>query len=184
MTSSRLHEHAWFPSLRSVDSQRGGFSIVLEGHWRSGMFKGLNLRYFFEGSLSIGIAAVGGVKEDKNWRTESDCMCIYPLLMTQGMTRKFSAMTGPGASRGAIAGERGSLGPVLAVQLQHTTTRCLSLYIRTTICIVTSDSLSLQAVSISLLHIINLCLISSLSTTGKIQHVSMTNNMCGIKRML
>ena len=45
----------WLPSLRSVDSQRGGLSIVLLGHVLSGRFKGLKGWYFFHGSLSIGI---------------------------------------------------------------------------------------------------------------------------------
>ena len=43
----------WLPSLRSVDSHLGGLSIIFEGHWRSGRFKGVNLRYFLEGSLSL-----------------------------------------------------------------------------------------------------------------------------------
>lgn len=43
----------WFPSLRSVESHRGGFSIVLVGHCRLGISRGLNLRYFLEGSLSL-----------------------------------------------------------------------------------------------------------------------------------
>jgi hypothetical protein len=45
----------WLPSLRSVDSHRGGFSIVLLGHVLSGRFNGLKGWYFFQGSLSIGI---------------------------------------------------------------------------------------------------------------------------------
>ena len=51
MGSTRL----WLPSLRSVDSQRGGFSIVLLGHVLSGRCNGLNGWYFFHGSASIGI---------------------------------------------------------------------------------------------------------------------------------
>jgi hypothetical protein len=46
----------WLPSRRSVDSQRGGLSIVFEGHDRSGRFSGGNLLYFVDGSLSIGMA--------------------------------------------------------------------------------------------------------------------------------
>jgi hypothetical protein len=51
MGSTRL----WLPSLRSVDSQRGGFSIVLLGHVLSGRCNGLKGRYFVHGSASIGI---------------------------------------------------------------------------------------------------------------------------------
>jgi hypothetical protein len=43
----------WLPSRRSVASQRGGLSIVLFGHVRSGKFNGLNRLYFLEGSLSL-----------------------------------------------------------------------------------------------------------------------------------
>lgn len=49
----------WLPSRRSVDSQRGGLSIVLLGHDRSGRFNGWNFLYFVDGSLSIGMLAVG-----------------------------------------------------------------------------------------------------------------------------
>jgi hypothetical protein len=45
----------WLPSLKSVDSQRGGLSIVLLGHVLSGRFNGLNGLYFVHGSASIGI---------------------------------------------------------------------------------------------------------------------------------
>jgi hypothetical protein len=48
----------WLPSRKSVDSQRGGLSIVLLGHVLSGRFNGWNFLYLVEGSLSIGI--VGG----------------------------------------------------------------------------------------------------------------------------
>lgn len=51
MGSTRL----WLPSLRSVDSHRGGLSIVLLGHDRSGRFSGWKALYFFHGSLSIGM---------------------------------------------------------------------------------------------------------------------------------
>lgn len=43
----------WFPSRRSVASHRGGFSMVLEGHCRSGRSSGLNDRYLVDGSLSL-----------------------------------------------------------------------------------------------------------------------------------
>lgn len=43
----------WFPSRRSVDSHRGGFSIDFEGHWRLGRWSGLNGLYFVDGSLSL-----------------------------------------------------------------------------------------------------------------------------------
>ncbi|KAH3670585.1 hypothetical protein OGAPHI_001100 [Ogataea philodendri] len=43
----------WFPSLRSVESQRGGFSNVLSGHCLLGSFKGTNFLYFFDGFESI-----------------------------------------------------------------------------------------------------------------------------------
>ena len=49
----------WLPSRRSVDSHRGGLSMVLEGHDRSGRFNGWNFLYFFHGSLSIGMLAAG-----------------------------------------------------------------------------------------------------------------------------
>jgi hypothetical protein len=48
----------WLPSRRSVDSQRGGRSIVLLGHERSGRFSGWNFLYLVDGSLSIGILGV------------------------------------------------------------------------------------------------------------------------------
>lgn len=48
----------WLPSRRSVDSHRGGLSIVLLGHDLSGRFSGWNFLYFFEGSASIGILAL------------------------------------------------------------------------------------------------------------------------------
>jgi hypothetical protein len=38
-----------------VDSHRGGLSIVLLGHDRSGRFSGWKALYFFHGSLSIGM---------------------------------------------------------------------------------------------------------------------------------
>lgn len=53
MGSTRL----WLPSRRSVDSQRGGRSIVLLGHERSGRSSGLKALYFVEGSLSMGMLA-------------------------------------------------------------------------------------------------------------------------------
>ena len=40
----------WFPSRKSVASQRGGFSNVLDGHCRSSNFKGVDFRYFRDGS--------------------------------------------------------------------------------------------------------------------------------------
>jgi hypothetical protein len=43
------------PSRKSVDSQRGGLSMVLLGHVLSGRFNGWNFLYFVDGSLSIGI---------------------------------------------------------------------------------------------------------------------------------
>ena len=43
----------WFPSLRSVASHRGGFWMVLDGHWRLGMSRGLKALYLVEGSLSL-----------------------------------------------------------------------------------------------------------------------------------
>jgi hypothetical protein len=43
----------WLPSLRSVESHRGGLSIVLEGHCLFGRSRGLKALYFFEGSLSL-----------------------------------------------------------------------------------------------------------------------------------
>lgn len=43
----------WFPSRRSVESQRGGLSIVLEGHCLFASWRGLKAVYFFEGSLSL-----------------------------------------------------------------------------------------------------------------------------------
>ena len=52
MGSTRL----WLPSLRSVDSHRGGRSIVLLGQDRSGRSSGLKALYFFHGSLSIGMS--------------------------------------------------------------------------------------------------------------------------------
>lgn len=53
MGSTRL----WLPSRRSVDSHRGGLSMVLLGHDRSGRFRGLKALYFFQGSASIGMLA-------------------------------------------------------------------------------------------------------------------------------
>lgn len=53
----------WFPSRKSVDSHRGGLSMVLEGHDLSGRFNGWNFRYLVEGSLSIGIMTSGGEKK-------------------------------------------------------------------------------------------------------------------------
>jgi hypothetical protein len=50
----------WLPSRKSVDSQRGGRSIVLLGHVLSGRCSGWNFLYFFDGSLSIGILACEG----------------------------------------------------------------------------------------------------------------------------
>ena len=40
----------WFPSRKSVASQRGGFSIVLDGHCRFSNLRGVNFRYFRDGS--------------------------------------------------------------------------------------------------------------------------------------
>lgn len=51
------------PSRRSVDSQRGGRSIVLEGHVRFGRCNGVNFRYFFHGSFSMGMVASGAEKQ-------------------------------------------------------------------------------------------------------------------------
>ncbi len=65
----------WFPSRRSdtcqtvhkypdwhypapVASHRGGLSLVLDGHCRFGRSRGLNCRYFFHGSRSIGMVSV------------------------------------------------------------------------------------------------------------------------------
>jgi len=48
----------WLPSRRSVDSHRGGLSMVLDGHALSGRVNGVNFLYFFHGSLSIGMFAV------------------------------------------------------------------------------------------------------------------------------
>ena len=56
MGSTRL----WFPSRRSVDSQRGGLSMVLLGHDLSGRLRGLKALYLVHGSASMGI--LGGVK--------------------------------------------------------------------------------------------------------------------------
>ena len=63
MGSTRL----WLPSLRSVDSQRGGRSMVLLGHCRSGRCSGLNALYFLEGSASIGMlfSPRGWIKMEK-----------------------------------------------------------------------------------------------------------------------
>jgi hypothetical protein len=43
----------WLPSRKSVESHRGGLSIVLLGHWRFSSLRGGNLLYFCEGSLSL-----------------------------------------------------------------------------------------------------------------------------------
>lgn len=53
----------WFPSRRSVASQRGALSIVREGHCRFGMSKGLNRLYFFEGSLSLSFFCLAFTQE-------------------------------------------------------------------------------------------------------------------------
>lgn len=68
MGSTRL----WFPSLKSVDSQRGGLSSVLLGHDRSFRSRGLKALYFFEGSASIGMlpALVRDVEVECSTRVE------------------------------------------------------------------------------------------------------------------
>ena len=43
----------WLPSRKSVESHRGGASMVLFGHWRFLSLRGGNLLYFFDGSLSL-----------------------------------------------------------------------------------------------------------------------------------
>jgi hypothetical protein len=43
----------WLPSRKSVESQRGGLSMVLLGHCRFSSLTGGNFLYFFEGSLSL-----------------------------------------------------------------------------------------------------------------------------------
>lgn len=53
----------WLPSRRSVESQRGGFWMVFDGHWRSGRLRGWKALYFVDGSLSIGMVA--GVSVDR-----------------------------------------------------------------------------------------------------------------------
>ncbi len=57
----------WFPSLRSVASQRGGLSMVREGHWRFDMSKGLKRLYFFEGSLSLPAAPSAPIHARFSW---------------------------------------------------------------------------------------------------------------------
>jgi hypothetical protein len=68
MGSTRL----WLPSRRSVDSHRGGLSMVLVGHCRSVRFNGANFLYFFEGSLSIGIVGRRCVKKQQNGANSQD----------------------------------------------------------------------------------------------------------------
>lgn len=43
----------WLPSRKSVDSHRGGLSMVLLGHCRFSSLRGGNFLYFIEGSLSL-----------------------------------------------------------------------------------------------------------------------------------
>ena len=43
----------WLPSRKSVESHRGGLSMVLLGHCRFSSLRGANFLYFFEGSLSL-----------------------------------------------------------------------------------------------------------------------------------
>lgn len=43
----------WLPSRKSVDSHRGAFSIVLDGHCLFGRLIGGNFLYFTDGSLSL-----------------------------------------------------------------------------------------------------------------------------------
>lgn len=58
MGSTRL----WFPSRKSVDSQRGGLVIVFEGHCRSGRFSTGKGLYLVDGSLSLAAEDVVLVK--------------------------------------------------------------------------------------------------------------------------
>ena len=57
----------WLPSLRSVDSHRGGLSRVLLGHERFSSFSGSNFLYFFHGSLSIGMLGTVALVPAKIW---------------------------------------------------------------------------------------------------------------------
>lgn len=43
----------WFPSRRSVANQRGGLSMVLEGHCRLGKWSGWKGLYLLDGTLSL-----------------------------------------------------------------------------------------------------------------------------------
>jgi hypothetical protein len=63
MGSTRL----WLPSRRSVDSQRGGRSIVLPGHVRLGRCSGWTFGYFCDGSLSIGIVRGSEAQCNTQW---------------------------------------------------------------------------------------------------------------------
>ena len=44
---------AWLPSRRSVESQRGGLTMVFDGHWRSGRSTWGKGRYLVDGSRSM-----------------------------------------------------------------------------------------------------------------------------------
>jgi hypothetical protein len=43
----------WLPSRKSVDSHRGGLSMVFSGHCLFSSLRGGKRLYFFEGSLSL-----------------------------------------------------------------------------------------------------------------------------------
>lgn len=54
----------WLPSRKSVESHRGGLSIVLLGHCRFSSLGGENLLYLREGSLSLAFKSLATVFQD------------------------------------------------------------------------------------------------------------------------
>ena len=75
----------WLPSRKSVASQRGGLSIVLEGHCRFSSFKGGNFRYLVEGSLSLGMVSTS-TQTKQFWNVTRigivKCGLVYKMLLT------------------------------------------------------------------------------------------------------
>jgi len=88
MGSGRL----WLPSRRSVDSHRGAFAMVLDGHCLSGRFRGPKARYFVDGSLSL-TEERGRVSQLEAGRGEAHahrhgvCVCVLGLCVLVWLCR-------------------------------------------------------------------------------------------------